>query len=388
MGAPHSADFGRPRKRTFLENCRQITAGAITRCRWCSNSYRKLIFIITLTATFSRRLTYERLQPAQHLQCASRSRWDKMHSQSVILLLLCIGLATGVFQVDQSDPGLKKFVHSDTKTLQVFGIMQFRYKGESMTPYCEGVLLGSRFVLTVIACAPSSLRQKFDIDKKRELDFAFVFRGYSNSFDERDFFLTANRRYAIIYLPTQAKNPPEFYAYPSWDGNVESRNSDWHIRAEEADDYPIRLSTGYVNPGGAATTNFQNACEFTKRVDLLALKCRTDVFGKKVRSGASFFKLMQGPSIEGVAVTGLVNLDESGKKCNDAKVRVTLGLSHASAAGSPIGYLCGRRFHEDDVRDILRTMRKAGRVETDVDVFPTKTIGYEKWKNSHVTYII
>ena len=278
--------------------------------------------------------------------------------------------------------------------MQVFGILVYTYKDQNgqpkSVPYCEGVLLGERYVLTSAACSPDKALSDNLIPDGTDQTFSFRHRGAENSFDKTAVRGTMDRAHAIIYLSRSVKQA--YYAFPSWDGNDQSTDKNslkWNIRAEEVEDNPVRLSSWYAaDESSSRANNLQSAldsCEFVKRVERIALECRSKTVETLVYSGAAFFKLTATGNTRSIAVLGVVNLKESAKsRCRNAPANATPGLG-LGVLGSK-GYLCGRQLNANAVRDILLTMNEVssgGRISSHLDVIPSQKIGtFQSYKIS------
>ena len=313
------------------------------------------------------------------------------HLCTIVFLLLFVRQASGSYQKPAPSAAERKEFRKNTatnsETMQVFGVLIYTYKDQNgqpkSVPYCEGVLLGERYVLTSAACTPSQALSDNLFPRGADPSsstFSFRHRSAENPFEPTNIRLTVDKAHAIIHLSRSVKRPPAYYAFPSWDGNVQSSDNKWNIRAEEVADNPIRLSSWYAaDESSSRASNLQSAlssCEFVKRVNLIALECSSKTGETLVYNGAAFFKLTTTASTRSVAVLGVVNLKASGTSCRDAPSTVTPGLGLGVSGGSK-GYLCGKRLDQKAVRDILFTMSEVSgsHISSDSDVIPSQTIG-------------
>ena len=221
---------------------------------------------------------------------------------------------------------------------------------------CEGVLLSPNVVLTAMSCRPA--------DKRMSMFFRFL--GEDISITYNDFTKTGN--YFLIKLYKKPTKEPSVYPFLSWYAGSQSADGRYGIREESVAGREIYLSSwlahksaGYKTELTDIDTALQN-CQFDVKDRLIALECKqlSACKGKTVLTGSAFFTFTQTSTKRIVSISGLVALRSSGSYCKRANKPNSRPWNENTPKTPECNdaYVCGNRFREKDVRNILTEARK------------------------------
>ena len=228
-------------------------------------------------------------------------------------------------------------------------------RSKTVKRICEGVLLSPQVVLTGSECLPS--------DATPTMHFEFL----GDSIEIKHANFKKARRHYLIQLYRKPKKEPSVYPFLSWFTGSESVKSKYGLREETIKGREVYLSTWLAHKSARYDTKMPSIntalqdCKFDEKDKLIALKCKQlDVCkGKTVLSGSAFFTFTKTAGKKIVSIAGLVSLRSSGAFCK-ATNKPGDPPYRAATPKKPDcskAYVCGARFIEEDVREILKEAR-------------------------------